>query len=283
MDEALARSADQERQAEAAPGVEPGDADQALLRRLAEADAGIEHDALARDAGARGDFERAREELGDVGDNVDGWIGGIAIVHDDDGRIVLGDDARHVGVALQPPHVVDDRGAGLERPGRHGGLHRVDRDRNAEPDHGRQDAGKARCAPPRAAPQPHRHRAASIPRRYRECRRLRRPGACAWAMAAAGSRKRPPSENESGVTLRTPMTSGRFFARRSRNTLAAARQIGRLQACENCNLRPFPGPSLSRPWRRLAAYRMVVALRGREKRVKPRTGSTKGRDGRADQ
>ena len=33
-----------------------------LLRRLAEADAGIEHDALARDAGARGDVERALED-----------------------------------------------------------------------------------------------------------------------------------------------------------------------------------------------------------------------------
>src|ERR1700733_13518555 len=40
---------------------------------------------------------------------------------------------------------------------------------------------------------------------------------CAWAMAAAGSRKRPPSENESGVTLSTPMTSGRRFAKRLRN------------------------------------------------------------------
>src|SRR5450631_2579818 len=31
----------------------------------------------------------------------------------------------------------------------------------------------------------------------------------AWAMALAGSMKRPPSEKESGVTLRMPMTSGR--------------------------------------------------------------------------
>ena len=117
MDEALARSADQERQAEAAPGVEPGDAGHALLRRLAEADAGIEHDALARDAGARGDFERAREERGHVGDDVDRRIGALAIVHDDDRRAALGDDARHVGIALQAPDVVDDRGAQLERPG----------------------------------------------------------------------------------------------------------------------------------------------------------------------
>src|SRR5258705_10121202 len=31
----------------------------------------------------------------------------------------------------------------------------------------------------------------------------------AWSSAAAGSRNRPPSEKESGVTLSTPITSGR--------------------------------------------------------------------------
>src|ERR1700757_287364 len=35
----------------------------------------------------------------------------------------------------------------------------------------------------------------------------------ACATAAVGSRKRPPSENESGVILRTPITSGRPLAR----------------------------------------------------------------------
>ena len=35
----------------------------------------------------------------------------IAIVHDDDGRLVLGHDARHVGIALQAPHIIDDRRA----------------------------------------------------------------------------------------------------------------------------------------------------------------------------
>jgi len=84
-DKALARGADQDRQAKPAPGVEPGDANQALLRRLAKADAGIEHDALAGNTGTGGNGERAFEERGDVGDDVDPRIGGIAIVHDDDG------------------------------------------------------------------------------------------------------------------------------------------------------------------------------------------------------
>src|SRR5215471_5951312 len=34
------------------------------------------------------------------------------------------------------------------------------------------------------------------------------------AIASVGSRKRPPSENESGVTLRIPMTNGRPSANR---------------------------------------------------------------------
>src|SRR5579863_9892546 len=89
MDETLARGTDQERQAKPAPGVEPGNAGQALLRRLAEADAGIEHNPFEWNAGTRGDGERALEEGGDVGDNVDPRIGGFSIVHDDDGCTVL--------------------------------------------------------------------------------------------------------------------------------------------------------------------------------------------------
>src|SRR5437870_6237587 len=40
----------------------------------------------------------------------------------------------------------------------------------------------------------------------------------AWAIAAAGSRKRPPSENESSVMLTMPMISGRAI--RSRRAVA---------------------------------------------------------------
>ena len=78
IDEALARSADEERQAEGFELGKPGDGRDALLRRLAEADAGVEHDVLARDAGARGDVERAGEERRDIGHDVDRWIGGLA-------------------------------------------------------------------------------------------------------------------------------------------------------------------------------------------------------------
>jgi hypothetical protein len=71
-------------------------------------------------------------------------IAGFAIVHDDDRHGVLGDDARHIGVALQAPDVVDDARAGFERYARNGRLHAVDRDRHAECD----DLGQDRRQPP---------------------------------------------------------------------------------------------------------------------------------------
>jgi len=61
---------------------------------------------------------------------------------------------------------------------------------------------------------------------------------CAWAMAAAGSRKRPPSENESGVTFSTPMTNGRPLAKRPRNRPAPGRG-GAANHWEDQGLRRF--------------------------------------------
>jgi hypothetical protein len=118
--------------------VDPGDRLDALRRRLAEADAGVEHDAFARDAGLARNAERAREERLDVGHDVDRRVGLVAIMHDHDRCSVLGHDRGHVGVALQAPHVVDHGGALGERPAGHLGLHRVDRDRRAERADGRE-------------------------------------------------------------------------------------------------------------------------------------------------
>src|ERR1700692_4432035 len=84
VDEALARGAEEERQAKPAEPFEPGDRLHALLRRLAEADAGIEHDAVAPDAGARGDVERACEEALHLRHDVERRIGALAVVYDDD-------------------------------------------------------------------------------------------------------------------------------------------------------------------------------------------------------
>ena len=71
---------------------------------------------LARDAGTRGEIERAGEEGRHVGHDVDRRIGGVAVVHDDDRHAVARHHARHVGIALQAPHVVDHAGAGLRAP-----------------------------------------------------------------------------------------------------------------------------------------------------------------------
>src|SRR4029079_18248787 len=87
-------------------------------------------------------------------------------------------------------------------------------------------------------------RSAPSPTRRRAC-----------AMAACGSRKRPPSEKESGVTLSTPMTSGRALARSAANTSA-----------------PDAGPSaeVMRVSRRVA---ILWPLRGQWRRVKRRKPS----------
>ena len=61
------------------------------------------------------------------------------------GARVVGDDARHVGVALQAPNVIDDRRAQVERPGGDGGFERIDRHRNAERDDIGQERGQPRA------------------------------------------------------------------------------------------------------------------------------------------
>src|SRR6202040_3301267 len=62
VDEALARSADEKRKPERLELGKARDGRQALFRRLAEADAWVEHDVLPRNAGARRDVERAGKE-----------------------------------------------------------------------------------------------------------------------------------------------------------------------------------------------------------------------------
>ncbi len=116
-DETFARCADQKRQAEALELGKPREASDALLRSLAEANAGIEHDVLARDACAVCDLQRAGEEGQHIGDDVYRSIGSLAIVHHDHRHAALGDQRRHIGIALQAPDVVDDGCALVERPG----------------------------------------------------------------------------------------------------------------------------------------------------------------------
>ena len=54
--------------------------------------------------------ERSKNAITSAMMSIDG-IGLVAVVHDDHRYAMLGDHARHVGIALQAPDVVDDRGA----------------------------------------------------------------------------------------------------------------------------------------------------------------------------
>ena len=131
-DERLPRETDEDRRAEPAEPIEIPDAGDILPGRLAEADAGVEQNAAERHAGPRGEPQRPLEEPVDVVENVEGGVGRLAVVHDDDARAGLGDHTGHAGVALQAPDVVDDAGAEPRRLAGHLGLARVHGDGRVE-------------------------------------------------------------------------------------------------------------------------------------------------------
>ena len=66
-------------------------------------------------AGALRNLERTLKETQHVGDNVEIGINAIAIMHHDDSGVRFGDSVRHVGIALQPPHIIHNRNAHSER------------------------------------------------------------------------------------------------------------------------------------------------------------------------
>ena len=105
---------------------EAGERDHALLLRLAESNAGIEHDMARGDAGFRRDLERAAEERRDILHDVDRSVHLVAIMHDDHGHAAIRDDACHIGIALQTPDVVGDGSSHAERPVDDSSLDAVD-------------------------------------------------------------------------------------------------------------------------------------------------------------
>src|SRR6266581_772333 len=114
IDEPLARGADQEGEAERLELAKPRDRSDALLWRLAESDAGVEHDHVARNAGALGNGERAGEERRDVGHDVDA-IDGEALGMLD--RALRIKKAATVGEAVRcdVDHTHDDRPTTAEK------------------------------------------------------------------------------------------------------------------------------------------------------------------------
>ena len=107
----LARHAEQHRTAERRKLPQAPDQLEILRRRLAEAEARIDQQPLLGDAGGQSDVDRARQEIADVGDDVQGGIDGRAIVHQHRRRAAVGDDAGHFAIPLKSPDVVDHRSA----------------------------------------------------------------------------------------------------------------------------------------------------------------------------
>src|SRR6478735_3839699 len=81
IDETLAGGAHEQRQAERLELREPSKTNDTLFRRLAEADSGVEHDTLSRNAGTGRDLERTSKEGLHIGNDIDAGIGGLEIVH----------------------------------------------------------------------------------------------------------------------------------------------------------------------------------------------------------
>ena len=187
--------------------------------------------------------ERSKERSTSSRMSIDGSTD-LAIVHDDDGRGRIRDGVRHSGIAPEPPDVVDDRGAEPGRLARHRRLAGVDRDRGVDlaPERleNRNNAPKLLFFGHRRMPGPGRF-AANVHDRGA----LGDHGPGARDRGGWTSKCRPPSENESGVTLRMPISAG---DRRNelRNPIAEDRPAavghGRFR-----RPRARPAPALTRP------------------------------------
>ena len=183
-----------------------------MRRRLAEADAGIEPDLLARHAGGDRGLGPRGEEGRHLGDDV---------VVARRCCIVRGSPCMCISTTSQPSsaavgqalaatrqsavtsfHIVAPAATAARATAR---LHGVDGDRDVAlaPDRRRSPERRGRSPRPRR-PARRRGRVDSPP-----MSRMSAPSAIsrrAWASAASASRNRPPSEKLSGVTLTIPMT-----------------------------------------------------------------------------
>ena len=174
--------------------------------RLAEADARVEADELLGHALGNRELEPLGQEPLDVRDDV--VVDRIVLhrarlalhVHETEVTAGIGDDAGEVGVAAERGHVVDELDAELERSARDDGL-----------------GGVGQAGAPVELTGSVRARLLSIlPRALGAStaadvhdRRAGLEHPHADVTAASTRRWTPPSENESGVTLITPITEGR--------------------------------------------------------------------------
>ena len=135
-DEALARGADQQRQPERLQFIEPGQRRHALFRRLAEADAGVEHDiAEAKYRPSRAiSSERAKKAaISFMMSMLASTLSRLCMTMT--GALRAADQPGHAGIALQAPDVVGDRGAMHQAPRRRRPISccRSRRERRAQP------------------------------------------------------------------------------------------------------------------------------------------------------
>ena len=183
-----------------------------MLDRLAETDARIEQDLLLAHAAREREGQAFLQELEDLHDDIvvaRFLLHGLGLplhVHQADGAACLGDHVRHVVVAAQGGDVIDDRRAGGQGAARHLRLDRVDADRHADAPASASTTGSTRRSSSSGGTGSEPGRVDSPPMSTMAAPSRTSVRACSSAASAA--RKRPPSENESGVTLTTPMMAG---------------------------------------------------------------------------
>ena len=132
-------------------------------------------------------------------------VGVGAPVHHDVRRPVLGHDLEDPRVGQAAGHVVDQHGTRLERGRGDLVAHRVDGDGDARRRPAPGSPARRGRAPPR--PADGWRRGGWTHRRCRGCRHPRRAAQRRGRSRRRWSPQRPPSENESGVTLTTPITT----------------------------------------------------------------------------
>ena len=107
-----------------------------MLQGFAEAETGIEHDALGLDAFVLEYAQAAGKVVGHGSDDIAVLRMGLhglrraGHVHDDEARLGVSGDARHGGIATQTGDVVDDVSPGIQRSTGDGGLHGIDGDQS---------------------------------------------------------------------------------------------------------------------------------------------------------
>ena len=141
-------------------------------------------------------------------------------VHQAEVRVRLGDDLGQLRVAAQRGDVVDELRAELERPPRDLRLRGVDRDGHAPASCSSTGTTRRSSSSTETPSAPGRVDSPPTSTIAAPSSSMRR----ALATASSGSKLTPPSENESGVTLTTPITDGRG----KRCSIGLSSSVGRL-------------------------------------------------------